>query len=235
MNNLYPQLLNVSKALAFIPHPDDEAIGCGGLLYTLAKQGCDIIVVLVTNGDGGGVLPENTSELRISEFKSSLKKLGIQREAIYLMLPDGRLCHEPLLKSHIQSLVLEHKADLVISPWFGDNHPDHRLIGEYVKAASNSKETTMLYYEVWNPCPANSYLDISDIWDHKVNALLQHETALKYGDYFRAMEGLAAYRSLLIPMKGDSQKRYAEAYYAEQNKAHGTKERIARLLNRLKA
>jgi LmbE family N-acetylglucosaminyl deacetylase len=233
MKNLNSHLSKVSKVLVFIPHPDDEAIGCGGLLHTLAQQGCELAVVLVTNGDGGGELPDNTSELRVSEFKKSLKILGVQSDAIYLMLPDGRLRTESQLKTIIQSLITEHDADLVVSPWFGDNHSDHRLIGEHVKNASYSKKTTILYYEVWNPCPANAYLDISDIWKYKAEALLQHETALKYGDYFRAMEGLATYRSLLIPKNDDSKNRYAEAFYVERADSNCAQGRLKKLFNRI--
>jgi hypothetical protein len=45
------------RILAISPHPDDEAIGCGGLLIAHSTK-AEIRIVNVYNGDGGGALEE---------------------------------------------------------------------------------------------------------------------------------------------------------------------------------
>ena len=41
-----------ARVLVFAPHPDDETIGAGGLIFHLARRGVPVRVVFVTNGDG---------------------------------------------------------------------------------------------------------------------------------------------------------------------------------------
>src|SRR5437016_2886198 len=40
------------RVLVFAPHPDDETIGAGGLIFRLTRRGAPVRVVFVTNGDG---------------------------------------------------------------------------------------------------------------------------------------------------------------------------------------
>src|SRR6185369_17733543 len=64
-----PQQLDLSPArrvLVVAPHPDDETLGCGGTLARLAPL-CEVHLLLVTNGDGGGALPTGTSQTRKKE------------------------------------------------------------------------------------------------------------------------------------------------------------------------
>src|SRR6516162_6217495 len=45
------------RLLAISPHPDDETVGCGGLLLAHAGKS-EIRIVNVYNGDGGGALDD---------------------------------------------------------------------------------------------------------------------------------------------------------------------------------
>src|SRR5436309_14544363 len=40
------------RVLVFAPHPDDETIGAGGLIFRSTHRGAPVRVVFVTNGDG---------------------------------------------------------------------------------------------------------------------------------------------------------------------------------------
>lgn len=79
------------------PHPDDETLGCGGLLATLAAAGNAPHVVFLTDGsashrghprlDAPGV-----AALRAGEAAAALGVLGVPRERThFLNAPDGRL------------------------------------------------------------------------------------------------------------------------------------------------
>src|SRR5437899_999403 len=41
-----------ARVLVFAPHPDDETIGAGGLIFHLTRRSVPVRVVFVTNGDG---------------------------------------------------------------------------------------------------------------------------------------------------------------------------------------
>jgi LmbE family N-acetylglucosaminyl deacetylase len=40
-----------SRTIIFAPHPDDETLGAGGIIYSLSNQGKEVKVVFVTNGE----------------------------------------------------------------------------------------------------------------------------------------------------------------------------------------
>lgn len=207
---------DVQRALVLVPHPDDEAIGCGGLLAYLAQLGVAVRVVLVSDGSGAGGLPEGAAAKRFKEFLASLKVLGASISHEAWALPDGDLAACPML---LDDLLTQSLADflpsLLVAPWLYDLHPDHAAVGQLAVRAHQQLKFAqgVLFYEVWSPVPANRFLDIKQVWETKMAALKCHTTALACGNYQRAMEGLAAYRSLLsgrLAAKGE----YAEAYHS---------------------
>lgn len=195
--------------MAFIPHPDDEALGCGGLLHKLACAGCAIDLVLVSDGSGGPDHPENLSSKRLQEFRKSLAVLQVHQHTEW-NLPDGRLADVKDLGRRIDNRITNGGPDLVIAPWPHDLHADHAVIGQHVAAACARQGVTVAYFEVWSPLPATHVLDVTDVFRVKKKALRQHRTALRFGNYLGAMTGLATFRGIYLPYLGKP--RFAEAY-----------------------
>lgn len=54
-----------SKVLIVAPHPDDEIIGCAGLMQSLLKAGKEVHIVILTGGEGShkGCCSQSSSEL----------------------------------------------------------------------------------------------------------------------------------------------------------------------------
>ena len=210
--NALPQPLDLSRVrrvLVIAPHPDDETLGCGGTLARLA-QDCDIHVLLVTNGDGGGGLPPGTSEARKSEMADAVRTLGIANDVIHFDAPDGKFEDTPAFRTLLASLVERLNPDWVFLPWIGDTHTDHaRISASATDVLKRTPVQSLLYYETWTPVPATHVVDITLTLDTKQAALLCHETALKYGNYMDAMVGLNAYRALYLP---PGERKWAEAY-----------------------
>jgi LmbE family N-acetylglucosaminyl deacetylase len=92
-----------SRILIFSPHPDDETMGCASLVQKAVRNGCQLKVVVVTNGDGIGVFdgviymfgqPKpadfiKTGYLRQNETKQALAAMGIsEKDIIFLGYPD---------------------------------------------------------------------------------------------------------------------------------------------------
>lgn len=91
--------------LIFIPHPDDEIIGCYAYIKKAKLNGCKIKIVMVTNGDGVGLfdikskirrpLPQHFEWLacdRQKEVINVLTSIGLKEEdIIFLGYPDGHI------------------------------------------------------------------------------------------------------------------------------------------------
>ncbi|UCE36853.1 MAG: PIG-L family deacetylase [Thermoplasmata archaeon] len=94
-----------SDILIFAPHPDDEALGCAGLIYSSIKKNKKVKVVVVANGESSvdgteryyGHKPEtqdfiNIGYVRQKESVSAMKVLGLSSEdVIFLGYPNDGL------------------------------------------------------------------------------------------------------------------------------------------------
>ena len=94
------------RVLVFAPHPDDETIGAGGLIFRSTHRGAPVRVVFVTNGDGYEQAveqdfheqkPRDTDyvefgEVRRREAVAAARHLGLHRgDLVFLGFPDGGL------------------------------------------------------------------------------------------------------------------------------------------------
>ena len=197
-----PQALPLHQAqrvLVFAPHPDDECIGCGGLLVRLVQMGVPVRVVLVTDGSGAGGLPAGAAEVRQQEFLASLQQLGVQDHG-RLNFPDGELTASAPLFDAIADEVRRFAPHWVLCPSANDAHRDHRCVAQAAQQAALAQACvqTLLEYETWGALPATHVLDITEQFSTKMAALAEHRTALAQMDYAAATAGLARYRALLL-------------------------------------
>ena len=195
------------RVLALAAHPDDEVVGCGGLLALLADAGAEVHVCFATDGDattGVSVSPEEVARLRRAEAEASCRVLGT-RPPRFLHHPDGRLAeHSSELAAQVEALVEELRPEVVIAPWELDGHHDHRAV-----AASVPSGIEVWGYESWTPLTANRLVEVSSVFERMRQALACHETAHLAFDV-EAMLALDRYRSV----HGLSGRGYAEAYLA---------------------
>lgn len=127
------ELLSPARRLVVVaPHPDDEVLGCGGLLASLGGDTNSVVLVSVTDGEAShpdSWTPEALRQTRISESRTALARLAprfAQWEWHRLHLPDGavqvaELCDRlrPLLRP----------GDRLLSTWRQDGHCDHEQVG----------------------------------------------------------------------------------------------------------
>lgn len=203
-------LTQARKVLVFVPHPDDETLACGGTLARLAPL-CPVKVVLVTDGSGGGDLPEGTAAVRQAEFVRALAHLGIT-DSLQLNQPDGAFESSADLKLQVQKMLADYQPDWVMLPSPLDYHRDHVRIAAFLEPICRRAASVeqLLFYEVWAPVPATHVVDITEQVATKRLALKEHATAMVCGDYERAVDGLNNYRGLYLG-KG----RVAEAFWVE--------------------
>lgn len=156
----------VGKALIVAPHPDDETLGCGGAIALLRSIGCDVRVLIIS--DGTLFHPNSTKyprlallKLRESETISALAILGGEATAIkFLRLQDGSVAKQ---NADISSYLAQIRLQIVFLPLRYDPHPDHRASFQLVSKALTSLNMTprLLEYPLWD------WDDQSTNWDNK--------------------------------------------------------------------
>jgi LmbE family N-acetylglucosaminyl deacetylase len=206
------------RVLVLAPHPDDEAVGCGGLVALLGDAGADVDVVFATDGEatrGGAASAADVASSRRREANAACDVLGA-RPPRFLGLPDGALASrlDELTRS-VRAVAGELTPDAVLAPWFGDGHEDHRALSDAVCRAGLGDGVEVWAYETWTPLPANRVVDISAVIARKERAIAAHETAHRAFDV-GAMLGLNRYRSL----HGLMGRGWAEAYLAASPSAY---------------
>ena len=208
------------RVLVLAPHPDDEAVGPGGALALHARLGDPLAVIFVTNGmhgDASGAEdPSAYVALRQREARASAAVLGIA-EVEFWDLPDNCTVTRGDLRAVSARLVqaMERLApDVVYAPHEGESHSDHHFVAVAAKAAAQRSARTLrlVGYEVWSPQPAQWVLDVTSVYDTKLAAVRCHASQIAHTDLVGAIEGLNAYRSILLPPDGGTSHRRAEVY-----------------------
>jgi LmbE family N-acetylglucosaminyl deacetylase len=138
-------------------HPDDEVLGCGGLIAEASARGIDIHVLILTDGGAShaGVARDALVAMRREESLAGLSLLGAAASrATFLGYPDGALATEgfgfDLAVEAVAASLRQLRAGCVIAPWRGDPHPDHMAAAHIAQAASAAAGVSRrLAYAVW--------------------------------------------------------------------------------------
>ena len=126
-------LKGMKKVLVISAHPDDEVLGMGGTIAKLTAAGCDVQLLIVT--DGSSSQYSNSEDLMaiISHKKEETKKssdiLGI-KSIRYGDLPDMRLDCTPHVEINkvIESAVDDFQPDTIFTHFWGDVNVDHQNV-----------------------------------------------------------------------------------------------------------
>jgi len=195
------------RILVLAPHPDDEALGCGGTITLYSQMGKHIQTVFLSDGEGleKETPPERISRIRKNEAIEAASVLKT-KEPLFLGYPDGNLReHEHRIFLDLMEIVEEVKPDIIFSPSPLDHHPDHlttALISERIN--KRVQALRLAYYEVYNTIRFNTVIDISNVIDTKEKALLKYRYSLFENPelFFYSIRSLNAYRSFYTQKKG---------------------------------
>jgi LmbE family N-acetylglucosaminyl deacetylase len=209
-----------NRLLILAPHPDDESIGCGGMVAKWISTGRKADIVVLTDGAAGfprGDARKDHSQLaaqRKKEAQAAALKLG-GPDLHFLGFPDGRLIdHVAEAGARLAEIIRQLKADVVALPFPADRHPDHTATSKAIGAALNALTSdawpnTFLCYEVWSPLMANTLIDISAFLETKSAAIAAHASQTAQFDYVGAALALNRYRG----ESGLNGMKYAEAFW----------------------
>ena len=150
------------RVLVVAPHPDDESLGCGGLVATLAGRGAAFRFVFVTDGSASHPRSQAWPKPRLAarrkaEATQALDRLGVGAQPrLFLELADAAMptAHSADWQSaaaRVAALVREFQPDLALLPWRRDPHCDHRASWALAQTAMLGTDThpLTLEYAIW--------------------------------------------------------------------------------------
>jgi N-acetylglucosamine malate deacetylase 1 len=118
----------VNRILIIAPHPDDEVLGCGGLIRKLADEGQQIYVLIMSRGIPKLYSDEKVNNVR-NEARAAHQILGV-KETLFLDY------HAPVLDTYpvsdisrdIAGIISKYSITDLYLPHRGDIHNDHTLV-----------------------------------------------------------------------------------------------------------
>jgi len=204
-----PSRLRGERLLVLAPHPDDEVIGCGGVVAQHIREGRSVRVVVATDGAQAG-----NAAAREEESRRALAVLG-SAEITFLGYPDRQLSSN--VGDRLADILRDYKPDLILAPSPIEIHPDHsalaiafcELIQRDTTLFAELAVARVAFYEVGQPVRPNAIVDITDVAETKYEAIAAHASQLQFRDYIAFTRGLNAYRAMTMP----PEVKFAEAYW----------------------
>jgi LmbE family N-acetylglucosaminyl deacetylase len=129
-------LTTPSRALAIAAHPDDVEFGCGATFARWARDGCELVHVICTDGSKGTWDPDADLVALVArrqdEQREASRKLGGTGVVEFLGRVDGDLAVDRSTVAELTAVIRRHRPDVVLAhdPWKRYRlHPDHRAAG----------------------------------------------------------------------------------------------------------
>lgn len=173
-----PRLSLTDKTIIIAPHPDDEVIGCAGLIYALVERGMPPHVIILTGGENSHVYCCSLDKNKIVESRHQLTlkaaaTLGLPVSHIHcLHYPDGGVALEHPETERLRELlgdVMSMKGNTtsplqgtppiggesektkwsVFVPHCGEVWSDHLQAAEITKHLLKGQDVSVYEYCVW--------------------------------------------------------------------------------------
>lgn len=204
MNNTWTP----KRAMFIFAHPDDIEFTVAGTATKWARDGCQIVYIVLTDGNAGsheaGMTPERLAEIRQAEQTAAARVAGVETVE-FAGCPDCFLEPTLILRKKLVRLIRRYRPNVVVcgdprAYFSGDtyiNHPDHRAAATVaIEAVFPAAEMELLYPDLLEEGlkghkpnyvlistgrDPNFYVDVSETLDLKIEALRQHASQL--GDW----------------------------------------------------
>lgn len=186
------------KMLFIVAHPDDAELSFGGTILKSIKNGCEVKVLVMTNGE---LAVENISskrknkKIRYTEQMNASKYGNFMVE--FLGLKDGYVINSLKIRKKLIKRILKYRPDIIFTHAKNDYHPDHRYTGILVEdtlvLSSVSKYIKKLKPLNYNPIVLFAFnkfkkpnefsndviVNISDEYEEKIKLAYFHKSQFK--------------------------------------------------------
>lgn len=200
----------MKNVLVIVAHPDDEVLGMGGTIAKLVKNGCEVNVLIVTDGSSSqyrdSIDLHQIIEDKKKETWACAQILGI-KNIYYGEQPDMRLDCIPhiAINKVIEELIDRLHPDTVFTHFWGDVNLDHQNVFKStlvaVRPVMGQMVKELYCFRVpssteWTPCKAdtmfmpNIFVDISNETSQKYSAFEEYRTELRDYPHPRSVQHL---------------------------------------------
>ena len=196
--------------LVVAAHPDDEVLGCGGVIARHADAGDRVVPFILAEGAtarGGASSGDETKRLQDAARKAA-RILGAEAPR-FGGLPDNRLDSLPLLDviKRIEAVVEELEPSIVYTHHGGDLNIDHRIAHQAVATACRPlpgaavsaiyafetvSSTEWAFDAAAGAFRPTRFVDISAQFDRKMEALGCYAVEMRPFPHPRSIEAVTA-------------------------------------------
>lgn len=205
--------MNLSKKtlLVLAPHPDDEVLGCGGLIAKIKNLGGKVFVIMFAVGNVKQIGGESRTDTRIKEVEKVMEYMKVDGYEIMIMDDDIHLKLDVMPRKDLIDII-ESKSkyslnkinpDIIAVPSLACQNQDHEAVFNAaftacrprVKEGLNSAPAVLIYEQVDNLWTSRSfkpnfYVDISKYLDAKIHALSLYKSQMREEPNLRSMENV---------------------------------------------
>lgn len=153
------EITGAGTALVLAPHPDDESLGCGGLIAEACARGRPPVVAVLTDGTmshpaSASHPPPRLKALREAETRAAMAALGLGPERVHFLgLRDGQAPREgPAMReaaARVAHLARMHAATVILATWEHDPHDDHVAAHAIAREAARVAGARLVSYPIW--------------------------------------------------------------------------------------
>ncbi len=229
---------DVERVLVITAHPDDVDFGVAGSVAAWTDAGIHVTYCLATDGEAGGsdrsVSRAEMAELRRAEQTAAAKVVGVE-DLVFLGHPDGRLQPTLELRRDLSRVIRQVRPHRVVTQSPERNyeriyasHPDHLAAGEaalcavYPDARNPFAHPELLDVEGLEPWTVaetwlmaagtpNRFVDVTDSFDRKIDALRSH--ASQHNDWDAIAEMIRGWLTANANQAGFPDGRLAEGFF----------------------
>ncbi len=195
--------------LVISPHPDDETLGCGGLISKVKAEGGKVFVIVVALGDIAQYGGESKSNARVEELNNVMKFLKVDdydlvwvddtKHLVLDTIPQKDLIN--LFESKSKCSLLKTKPDIVAIPSELSVNQDHKACYSAALTAVRPRSSgvgspNVLIYEqtdiLWSEkvFEPNLWVDISKHLDNKLDALKLYGSQMREEPELRSIQNI---------------------------------------------
>ncbi len=197
--------------LVLAPHPDDEILGCGGLMAKIKKLGGKVYVIMFCVGNVKQIGGESNTDTRTKEVEQVMDHMKVDGyEIVYMddeihlkldMLPRKDLID--IIESKSNFSINKINPDIIAVPSLACQNQDHEAVFHAaftacrprVKEGLKNAVTVLVYEQVDNLWTSrgfkpNFYVDISEYLDTKINALALYSSQMREEPNLRCIENV---------------------------------------------
>jgi len=153
-------IIGPGTCLVLAPHPDDESLGCGGLIAACSAAGRAPMVAILTDGAASHpgsrtCPPERMRLVRQREAHQAVAALGLPpQRLVFCNYPDTRAPRSgPAFESAVRALcgLVGHEPNCtaIVGPWEHDPHGDHEAAALVAAAVAARAGIRHIAYPVW--------------------------------------------------------------------------------------